>query len=174
MAFPYENALRASRGVLRVLVVVNWVYGLAILGLLTWSLIARDLAMTALGVEPAADRESMMRGMQLVAFIGILAVPLMHVVFSRLLSIVDTVRAGDPFIIGNAHRLQTIAQAVLATQVLHLLVGFVGSRTRSQVQQLDLDWSFSITPWITVLLLFVLARVFEHGARMRADLEGTV
>ena len=26
----------------------------------------------------------------------------------------------------------------------------------------------------SVLLLFVLARVFEHGARMRADLEGTV
>ena len=98
----------------------------------------------------------------------------MHIVLSRLLSIVDTVRAGDPFIIENARRLQTIAQTVLATQVLHLLIGFVVSRTRSQVQQLDINWSFSITPWITVLLLFVLARVFEYGARMRADLEGTV
>lgn len=174
MSLPYESALGMSRRVLRALVMINWVYGTAILALLIWSLIAPDFAMTALGVAPAVDRETMMRGMQLVAFIGILAVPLMHVIFSRLLSIVDTVRAGDPFIIENARRLQGIAQAVLATQVLHLIVGFVVSRTKSQVQQLDLNWSFSVTPWLAVLLLFVLAGVFEHGARMRADLEGTV
>ena len=34
MVLPYENALRASRGVLRALVVVNVVYGFAIAGLL--------------------------------------------------------------------------------------------------------------------------------------------
>ena len=28
--------------------------------------------------------------------------------------------------------------------------------------------------WLAVLLLFVLARVFDHGARMREELEGTV
>jgi hypothetical protein len=39
---------------------------------------------------------------------------------------------------------------------------------------LDLDWNFSLTPWLAVLLLFVLARVFDHGTRMRAELEGTV
>jgi hypothetical protein len=35
-------------------------------------------------------------------------------------------------------------------------------------------WSFNITGWIAVLLLFVLARVFEQGAAMREDIEGTV
>jgi hypothetical protein len=128
----------------------------------------------ALGVEPAADREAMIRGMRMVAFIGLLAVPLMHVILERLLNIVETVRAGDPFIVDNAHRLQTIAWTILGIQVLHLVIGFIATRTRSEVQQLDIDWNFSITPWIVVLLLFVLARVFEHGARMRADLEGTV
>ena len=39
---------------------------------------------------------------------------------------------------------------------------------------LDLDWNFSLTRWLAVLLLFVLSRVFEQGARMRDDLEGTV
>jgi hypothetical protein len=34
--------------------------------------------------------------------------------------------------------------------------------------------TFSIAPWLAVLLLFVLAGVFSHGARMREDLEGTV
>jgi hypothetical protein len=37
-----------------------------------------------------------------------------------------------------------------------------------------MNWTFSVTRWIAVLLLFVLARVFEQGARMREDLEGTV
>jgi hypothetical protein len=36
------------------------------------------------------------------------------------------------------------------------------------------DWSFSVTPWLAVLLLFVLAQVFGDGARMRDDLTGTV
>jgi hypothetical protein len=54
------------------------------------------------------------------------------------------------------------------------VIGVIAARTRSAVQELDINWSFSITPWLAVLLLFVLARVFEHGARMRAELEGTV
>ena len=33
---------------------------------------------------------------------------------------------------------------------------------------------FSFAPWLAVLLLFVLSGVFAQGARMRADLEGTV
>lgn len=173
MPLPYENALWASRRVLRILVVLNVVYGLAIVVLLVASF-AEDAVMGALGVAPAADREVMMRGMQLVAFCGVLAVPLFHVILKRLLSIVDTVRAGDPFIVDNARRLETIARTLLGVQLLHLVIGFIAALTKSEVQRLDIDWSFSITPWIAVLLLFVLARVFEHGARMRADLEGTV
>jgi hypothetical protein len=39
---------------------------------------------------------------------------------------------------------------------------------------LHFKYDFSLTPWLAVLLLFVLARVFEQGAHMREDLEGTV
>jgi hypothetical protein len=174
MSLPHENALRASRKVLSVLVVINVVYGVAIAGLLTWSFLNKEWVITALGVRPAVDRDSMVRGMRMIAFIGILGVPLAHVILTSLLGIVDSVRDGDPFIRDNARRMQNIAWTLLGMQVLHVLIGFVASRTKSEVQQLDIDWSFSITPWIAVLLLFVLARVFEHGARMRADLEGTV
>jgi hypothetical protein len=160
--------------VIRALVVVNVVYGLAILALLVGSFVAEDAVMGALGVKPAVDREAMVRGMRLVAFVGILTVPLAQVILNRLLSIVETVRTGDPFIIENALRLQAIATTLLGIQLLHLVIGVIAARTRSAVQELDINWSFSITPWLAVLLLFVLARVFEHGARMRADLEGTV
>src|SRR5688572_33420203 len=87
MPLPYENALQASRRVLRALVVINVVYGLAILILLAGSFVAEDALMGALGVRPAADREVMVRGMRLVALIGILAVPLTHLILKRLLSI---------------------------------------------------------------------------------------
>jgi hypothetical protein len=38
----------------------------------------------------------------------------------------------------------------------------------------EFEWSFGLTGWIAVLMLFVLARVFHQGARMREELEGTV
>src|SRR3970040_1403650 len=108
MSLPYESALRVSRRVIRALVVVNVVYGLAILALLIGSFVAEDALMGALGVKPAADREAMVRGMRLVAVVGILAVPLAHVILKRLLNIVETVRAGDAFIIEDARRLQPL------------------------------------------------------------------
>jgi len=41
-------------------------------------------------------------------------------------------------------------------------------------QPLAIHWSFSLTRWLVVLLLFVLARVFDQGTRMREELEATV
>jgi hypothetical protein len=174
MARPYPGALVLSRRVLRGLLVLNVIYGLAILALLIASLVAEGPVMGALGVKPAADSATLVRGMRLIMVAGIASVPIAHVILTRLLAIVDTVRAGDPFVVENGGRLQTIAWLVLGLEVLHLLIGAVAATSASSVQPLDIDWSFSFTPWIAVLLLFVLARVFDHGARMRADLEGTV
>jgi hypothetical protein len=87
---------------------------------------------------------------------------------------VDTVGRSDPFVAENATRLRTIARAVLGMELLHLAIGAIAAGASTEAQALDLDWSFSFTRWIAVLLLFVLARVFEHGALMRDDLQGTV
>ena len=170
----FPGALALSRRVLRVLVVANVVYGLLILGLLVASLVAEGPVMGALGVKAVEGSDRMIRGMRLIALAGIASVPIAHVILTRLLAIVATVRAGDPFLVANAGRLQTIAWSVLGLELIHLLVGAIAASSASSAQPLDIDWSFSLTPWIAVLLLFVLARVFDHGARMRADLEGTV
>jgi hypothetical protein len=86
------------------------------------------------------------------------------------------VHSGDPFVAVNARRLQAIAWWVLVGELLRLLVGAIGWAASKAVPSfgIDLHISFSFTPWLAVLLLFVLARVFEEGTRMRADLEGTV
>src|SRR5262245_12136556 len=112
--------------------------------------------------------------MRLIMVIGIGATPLTHILLTRLLAIVESVRRADPFVAGNAARLQTTAWALLGLQLLHLAVGAIAAAASSLSQPLDLDWNFSIAGWLAVLLLFVLARVFDHGTRMRDDLEGTV
>jgi hypothetical protein len=92
-----------------------------------------------------------------------------HVMLTRLLAMVDTVRLGHPFVPENAARLKTIAWCLLGTQLLHLLFGVMVRI--SAAANAHMEWSFSSSGWIAVLLLFVLARVFEEGTRMRDDLE---
>jgi len=174
MARSYPDALAVSRRVLRALTILNPLLGAAILVLLIASLVAEAPVMGALGARPAAGGSTLFLGMRLIMVIGILSVPLAHVVLTRLNAIVDTVSGGDPFVVGNAARLQTIAWAVLGLELLHFAAGIIAASVSSESHPLDIDWNFSLTRWLAVLLLFVLARVFDQGAHMREELEGTV
>lgn len=165
-------AIAASRIAVKALVAVNLLAGALILALLVASLLAPELLFTALGAD-ATDPRWILGG-RLIMVIGVASVALTHLLLTRLLAIVETVRSGDPFVSSNAARLQTTAWALLGLEVLHLTVGAVARSISSAAHPLDIDGSFSVTRWLAVLLLFVLARVFEHGARMRDDLEGTV
>jgi len=158
--------------VLKVLIALNLLMGVLILALLVASLAAPAWTARALGVRGGGPL--LITGMRLVMVIGIAAVPVTHVVLATLRAIVDTVGQGDPFVGENAGRLKQIAWAVLGLEVLHLAVGAVTAAASTPAVPLDLDWNFSVTPWLAVLLLFVLARVFEQGTRMRDDLEGTI
>jgi len=113
-------------------------------------------------------------GMRAIAALGLVATPLNYVVLKRLLAIVETVRAGDPFVPTNATRLQTIAWVLLTLQVLSLGIGAIAKAISTPAHPIKLDAGFSITGWLAVLLTFLLARVFAEGTRMREDLEGTV
>jgi hypothetical protein len=156
----------------RALIVLNLSVGTLIFALFVASVIARDQVFAALGADVA--NASLIHGMRLIMVIGVGSVPLAHILLTRLLAIVETVRLGDPFVAGNATRLQTAAWALLGLELLHLAVGAIAAGASSKSQPLDIDWNFSITGWLAVLLLFVLARVFDHGTRLRDDLEGTV
>lgn len=168
-------ALTASRTVLRALIPLNLLLGALILTLLLASVVAEGPVMTALGARrPGGENSMLILGMRVLMMIGICSVPLAHTVFTRLLAIVRSVRVADPFLAENAVRLQTIAWALLGLELLHLAAGAVAFGSSSETSPLDINWSFSVTGWLAVLLLFVLARVFDHGARMREELEGTV
>ena len=113
-------------------------------------------------------------GLRSIAVVGLGAIPLNYVVLKRLRAIVETVRAGDPFVAANASRLQAIAWALLALQLLSIVIGAIGKAVSTPAHPLNLDAGFSINGWLAVLLTFLLARVFAQGTLMREDLEGTV
>ena len=168
----FPAALGVSRLVVRGLIVLNLCLAAGIAALFVASLVASDLFFTAMGVH--ATDAGLANGMRLIMVIGIGATPLTHLLLTRLLAMVETVRSGDPFVADNAARLQTMAWALLGLEVLHLAVGAIAAAVSTPSQPLDLDWNFSARSWLAVLLLFVLARVFDQGTRLRDDLEGTV
>jgi hypothetical protein len=170
----HSSALPVARVTLRALILFNWLLGGLILVMLAASFLAEDWTWRALGVDGAAVNEGTVAGMRAIMVIGILAVPVAYVVFSRLLSIVESVGVGEPFTIGNAGRLRIIAFALLGIELLHIVVVAIASALSANGVPLRIGSHFDVTGWLAVLLLFVLAQVFREGSRMREDLEGTV
>ena len=166
-------ALPIAYVVLRILVVANWLMAAMILALLI-ALPNRQWIMSAFDLSPSPDAERVIMGLRAIALLGLAAIPLNYMVLRRLLAIVETVRAGDPFVAANAHRLQAIAWALLALQILSIVIGAIGKAVSTPAHPVDLDAGFSINGWLAVLLTFLLARVFAEGTLMREDAEGTV
>jgi hypothetical protein len=168
-----SSALPIAHVVLRILIVLNWLAGAGILALLVL-LPNEQWIMTAFKLTPSPDAERVVMGLRAVAMLGLAAIPLNYVVLKRLLAIVETVRAGDPFVAVNANRLQAIAWALLALELLSLAIGAIGKAVSTPAHPVHLDAGFSVSGWLAVLLTFLLARVFAEGTLMRDDLEGTV
>ena len=166
-------ALPIAHIALRSLIVVNWLFGAAIFTLLV-AMPTQEWIRTALGIPPSPEADRIVIGLQAIAVVGLAAIPLNHAVLKRLLAIVETVRAGDPFVAANAVRLRAIAWALLVLQLLSLVVGTIAKTLSTPAHPINVDAGFSINGWLAVLLTFVLARVFAEGTLMREDLKGTV
>jgi Protein of unknown function (DUF2975) len=166
-------ALPIAHVVLRLLMVLNWLMGAVILALLL-VLPNERWILSAFKLSPSPDAERLVMAMRVIAVLGIATIPLNYLVLKRLLAIVETVRAGDPFVTANAYRLEAIAWALLALQLLSIAIGAIAKSVSTPAHPLHLDAGFSITGWLAVLLTFLLARVFAQGALMREDLEATV
>ena len=173
MSRTTSPALPIAYVVLRILIILNWLFGAAILALLL-VMPNQQWIKAAFKLAPSPDTERLIWGLRAVAALGLVAVPLHYVVLKRMLAMVETVRAGDPFVATNAHRLQTIAWVLLAEQLLSMIIGAIGKAVSSPAHPVHLDAGFSVNGWLAVILTFVLARVFAEGTVMRENLEGTV
>ena len=166
-------ALPIAHVFLRVLIILNWVMAGVILVLL---LVApnREWIISALKLSPSLEAERVIFGLRAVAVLGLVAVLLNFGILRRLVAMVNTVRAGDPFVAANADRLRAIAWSLLTVQLLSIVIGAIGRSISTPEHPVHLDAGFSTNGWLAVLLTFLLARVFAEGSAMRDDLEGTV
>ena len=169
----HSAALPIAYVALRILVVLNWLGGAAILVLLL-VMPNEQWIMSAFDLSPSPDAERLVRGLRGVAVLGLVTIPLNHGILTRLLAMVETVRTGDPFVASNAERLRAIAWTLFALQCLSIVIGAIGKSVSTPAHPVHLDAGFSINGWVAVLLTFLLARVFAEGTLMRDDLEGTV
>ena len=159
---------------IRIVIIINWIVGAGILGLLIATIVEPDWTFRALGITGSSGIPQAIAGLRWVAVLGLVAIPLNFMVLNRLLAIVVSVRRGDPFVADNAYRLNAIAWALLALQIVSLVIGAIGKALSTPQHPLHLDAGFSTSGWLAVILTFVLARVFAEGTLMREDLEGTV
>jgi len=170
----HSTALRATWVTLRILIVLNWIFGALIFALLAISFQAREWTWRALGIGAVAGHEGVVAGMRAIMVLGIAGIPIAHVVLSRLLTIVESVRTGEPFTVDNAGRLRTIAWALLGLELLHVCVVAIAAAVSTKEVPLRMSGNFHVSGWLAILLLFVLAQVFLEGTHIREDLEGTV
>lgn len=170
----HSSALPIAWVVLRILIWLNWLGGVAILALLTATIVAEQWTFTALGITPKSAIPAMIVGLRVIAALGLVGVLLNYAILKRLAAMVETVRAGDPFVAVNAHRLNVIGWVLVALQLLSLAIAAVGKAISTPANPVALDAGFSVNGWLAVILTFVLARVFAEGTLMREDLEGMV
>jgi hypothetical protein len=169
----YSAALPTAYVALRTLIILNWLVGAAFLVLL-FVAPNEQWIMSAYKLSPSPEAERLVFGLRAILVLIIATIPLNHVVLERLRAIVITVRAGDPFVATNAHRLRAIAWSLLAMQLLSVATWAIAEFLSTPARPVNVDDGLSISGWLAVLLTFVLARVFSEGTLMRRDLEGTI
>ena len=130
--------------------------------------------MSAFKLSPSPDADRLVLGLRVVASLGVGVILLNYAALKRLLAMVETVRSGDPFVPANAERLRVIAWILFTLQLVSIVIAAIGKSVSTPAHPVNLDAGFSVTGWLAVLLMFILARVFAEGTLMRDDLQGTV
>jgi hypothetical protein len=170
----HSTALPIAWIALRILIVLNWIFGACIFALLVYTFVNPAWTMKALEVTGLPNAGEVMWGMRAIAALGVAACVLNHVILVRLVAMVETVRTGDPFVAANAYRLNAVAWLLLFIQLISIIIAAIGKFISTPGHEFNLDAGFSTNGWLAVILIFVLARVFAEGTLMREDLEGTV
>jgi hypothetical protein len=145
-----------------------------ILGGIGLAIFGPDAALILARENPGVDVAAVS---PLITALFCLIVPLVGIAFfslKKLLSIIGSVREGDPFTQTNAARLRAMGWLMVALQVGSIPVGAIVAKLSTHFEQRHVDFDMSLNGILAILLVFVLAGVFEQGATLREELEGTV
>lgn len=170
-----DNLLRATRLVLMLTIGVAALLGLAMLVAIPFVWVFSNRVVVAAaenGFQLSGDDAALAISSLLGA--GLLLVGLGFLFLRKLVAIIDSVGQGSPFVPENAARLRAMGWIALAFQLLSLLAAPAELWLARVLPGSHVQVSFSFSGLIIALLLFVLARVFDHGTRLAEDVEGTV
>jgi hypothetical protein len=106
--------------------------------------------------------------------LGIVVLGLIWTVMRKLLAIIGSVEIGDPFIHANAVRLKAIGWMMVALHVVGIPLAIFAGKAADLFGESDTGIDLSLNSILSILLVFILAGIFERGAEMREELEGTV
>ncbi|GAA0864310.1 hypothetical protein GCM10009115_18340 [Sphingopyxis soli] len=174
MSTDHSTLLGATRGLLWLmlaLVAAAFLFviasGAALVAM--WPDIVVEAKNSRIFVEPDAMRP------QLFALLGILFLVLGIAVFIlRKLQALISTASSDPFVPANAARLRHIGWALVGVQILAIPLGSIARSIAVPTSQFADMGGINLQGILAILLAFVLAAVFERGAAMRDELEGTV
>ncbi|UUR07859.1 DUF2975 domain-containing protein [Sphingomonas glaciei] len=167
--------LSFSRWVVSALLILNVLVGVPLLAVLGYSFVAEPKFLETLGrLNPGRDLDLLLLSARWILAIVAPVMLFAHILLRRLQAILQTVRDGEPFAPANAERLRLVAWCLLAIQFCDLGFGFAATTFDTVAGERTSGWSPGITGWVAVLLVFVLARVFREGSRLRDEAELTI
>lgn len=170
------------------LLVASKVLVILVIGVLIFSLVMLGIGIGALLTIgrgevydriAAADAPDFFYWVVIAAFVLLMvAIGLAVRFFEALHRIILSVDRGEPFDPANAARLRNMGWLAVAGQIVFIPLGVIETAVAPYLARLGrtVEGGIGLDPGtlLLILVLFILARVFEHGAGMRQDLEGTV
>lgn len=135
-----------------------------------WTDAVAELGKTNPGLDPAALLPNMLS----VFALGILVLGLIWTIMRKLLAVIASVEDGNPFIRANALRLKTIGWLMVGLQIVGVPLAIAAVKAADMFGESDTGLDISLNGILAILLVFILAGIFERGAEMREELEGTV
>lgn len=166
--------LSSSRLAIRIFIGLNLAFAGAIaVGLVCSLLFGDKFTRLLLSLDTSSGVAAATAGVRWVMIVGLLAAGATQLILHLLGQMAGSVAAGDPFAAANAARLRRIGWALLFIQLLDFPVMAI----RHYFPVMDNavpDAGLSLSGWLAVLMVFLLAQVFEKGTDMRDFLEETI
>jgi hypothetical protein len=172
---------RSVSSFLKVFLDISYLFLAFSLGLVALWALASVLAMVIPGF-PFSESEwpnglpvlvSTPRGAALILLFGLFVLGLLAIV-GRLRKIFITLIAGQPFQAENSRRLRVIGLILAALEASRYIIWAVFSASAPEGSPFRDIPDFNFVALFGIGVMFVLAAIFDEGARMRKDLELTI
>ncbi len=173
---PKDPLLAAGKVMTMLLMALTAIVSVLLLGLIPFMLFNQAEFASTIELAEGASVGTALAASIALLLIGAAITAMAFHFFQLLGRIIDTVGNDDPFTADNAQRLSRMGWIALIFQIATIPVGGLVIFLANNVpaDNLSVDYDFSLTGLLLAVVLFILARIFRHGADMREDLEGTV